>query len=67
MRLEELKEASYHGRQDLERLLDAVANAYSFIGYEASHASKVKTELDAAFKDITGMHWYEWQDAKEQK
>lgn len=63
MRLEELKEAAYHGNSpQLERLLDAVAEVMPFVGYESMGAERLKDELNTAFKEITGHDWYHWKN-----
>lgn len=65
MKLDELTEASYHGKDEkLEKLLDTVARVMPFVGYESMGAETLKDELNAAFMGITGIEWYEWKDRK---
>jgi len=55
-----------HHREDIRTLLDAIAHAIPFVGYESS-VEHIKDELDAAFKQVAGMDWHEWRKTGESK
>lgn len=63
MKLLQLNEVKYTNTVELhklERLLNAVAKAIPFIGYEA-WIPEIQDELDAAFREVTGKDWHEWK------
>ena len=65
MRLDELNEATYHGKDEkLEKLLDAVASAMPFVGYESANSEKYVEELNKAFITVAGMDWYDWKERR---
>jgi len=51
-------------REDIRALLDAIAHAIPFVGYESS-VEHIKDELDTAFKQVAGMDWHEWRKTGE--
>ncbi len=63
MKLKAITEAKYTGRVNtdkVERLLDVMARAVPFIGYDAV-VEELKTEFESAFRDVAGMDWHEWK------
>lgn len=53
-------------QDDVRKLLDAVAKAIPFVGYD-SGVEQIKNDLDAAFKQVAGMDWHEWRKTGEGK
>ncbi len=62
----DFKNKSGQEQDDVRELLDAVAHAIPFIGYESS-VEHIKNKLDAAFKQVSGMDWHEWRKTRENK
>lgn len=63
MKLKAITEAKYTGgldNQKVERLLNVMARAVPFIGYDAI-VEELKIEFEAAFRDVAGMDWHEWK------
>jgi len=54
-----------HHREDTRALLDAVAKAIPFVGYESVGTEEIKKSLNDAFRQVAGVDWHEWQKTGE--
>ncbi len=62
----DFKNKSGQEQDDVRELLDAVAKAIPFVGYDSS-VEEIKKRLDDAFKQVAGMDWHEWRKTGESK